>query len=545
MSFCYHGALSPTSELYQGRGQLLETLLAECTGEVRRYQFVYGSRQSGKTSLLLRLDSELKEPSRSRVRPCLLNFQQVSGSSLPEALRFLAKGVVHALGKAESAVPVFEEGASFGSWLAQQVGLDRLVLLFDELGALADDVRRALGNVMRSVFEARLNTDLCNVAMVFAGGIELHTLGSSANSPLQNVCKVHHLRDFTLEETTKLLRIGFKASGHEPSIRDLAAVAGVIHARVNGHPQLTQHYADLELERFRGEGSPKDIEATGRLASRLWHDTFFSHTCRGIASYRLADKVRSVLRGDKGFEADPRMQKLQLLGAVNWVDESEIWVIRNPLLRAFIEKVPDALGESGPGELAAATEPEYALAVESRYARPVVFISYARKDNEVQDPNRRWLDRLLELWVPYAQRMEVRPWVDRDIPFSADWNAEIQDHIQSAEAFVLLVGPGFLASDYVREHELPAILQRYVQQRVPVVPVILEPSGVEAVEVEVLDGSGTKAVRALTEIQGPNPGRTLIELDRANQNRALLGVVKSLCDQLMPRKPESNRPKPR
>jgi hypothetical protein len=50
-------ALGPESPLFRGRQAELARLLRFCNGEVTAYIALYGGRQNGKTSLLLRLEA--------------------------------------------------------------------------------------------------------------------------------------------------------------------------------------------------------------------------------------------------------------------------------------------------------------------------------------------------------------------------------------------------------------------------------------------------------------------------------------------------------
>ena len=62
-AFVYHGPLDPDTDsaLFQGREEELKKLTEMCLGTVRHYAIVYGGRQTGKTSLMLRLEKQLAE----------------------------------------------------------------------------------------------------------------------------------------------------------------------------------------------------------------------------------------------------------------------------------------------------------------------------------------------------------------------------------------------------------------------------------------------------------------------------------------------------
>lgn len=104
-----------------------------------------------------------------------------------------------------------------------------------------------------------------------------------------------------------------------------------------------------------------------------------------------------------------------------------------------------------------------------------VFISYAHKDNESDDPRRRWLDRLRDHLRPLALEGLISTFSDNDIQIGQNWNERIQANLGSAKVAVLLVSPAFLASEYIRNSELPVLLKRVKERGVVILPIILRP----------------------------------------------------------------------
>src|SRR5262245_35187735 len=83
-----------------------------------------------------------------------------------------------------------------------------------------------------------------------------------------------------------------------------------------------------------------------------------------------------------------------------------------------------------------------------------LFISYAHRDLE-------WLDRFRPYLTPAANCGALQVWWDKEgTPSGADWEASIKDALASATAALVLVSDHMLASDYIREVELPAIHER-------------------------------------------------------------------------------------
>ena len=66
--FIYRGPLPPDSPMFRGRTTELTQLTRLCQREVEAYAIVYGGRQTGKTSLLLRLANNLPAHVRTQVQ---------------------------------------------------------------------------------------------------------------------------------------------------------------------------------------------------------------------------------------------------------------------------------------------------------------------------------------------------------------------------------------------------------------------------------------------------------------------------------------------
>lgn len=167
------------------------------------------------------------------------------------------------------------------------------------------------------------------------------------------------------------------------------------------------------------------------------------------------------------------------------------------------------------------------MAPVAQNSAPLVFICYARADNEAPD---RWLDRLLQMIEPLNQRGVVRLWTDTAIGIGERWDAEIQRSLATARAAVLLVSPAFLASTYVHNSELPVLLRRAQGERsLQIFPVLLRPSLFHELSFRYPDPVHGPDEVKLADFQVANPSaRTLSELSPAEQDHVLLSVGKAL-----------------
>ncbi len=93
-----------------------------------------------------------------------------------------------------------------------------------------------------------------------------------------------------------------------------------------------------------------------------------------------------------------------------------------------------------------------------------VFMSYCRDDVS-------YLTRLLLTLKGYDLAVSNTCWSDLSIQPGRNWQRELQDALASARLGILLVTPGFLASDFIRQHELPVLLARAEAGTLTLVPI--------------------------------------------------------------------------
>jgi hypothetical protein len=93
-----------------------------------------------------------------------------------------------------------------------------------------------------------------------------------------------------------------------------------------------------------------------------------------------------------------------------------------------------------------------------------VFVSYSHKD-------RRWLEELLTHLAPFRDSLDV--WADSRLDAGQDWNQQITKAIEGASVAVVLVSADFLASKFLQEVELPAILEAAKSRGMIVLPILI------------------------------------------------------------------------
>ena len=92
----------------------------------------------------------------------------------------------------------------------------------------------------------------------------------------------------------------------------------------------------------------------------------------------------------------------------------------------------------------------------------VVFVSYSHEDAE-------WRRRFAEMLSPLVRERRLEVWSDDRLLVGYRWRPELAEAISRSKAALLLVSPSFLASDFIMEQELPALVEHGVR----LVPVLV------------------------------------------------------------------------
>lgn len=105
--------------------------------------------------------------------------------------------------------------------------------------------------------------------------------------------------------------------------------------------------------------------------------------------------------------------------------------------------------------------------IESNNQKGKIFISYSHKDKS-------WLEKVqTNLKVLTFNDYEFDLWDDSKLAGGDKWKDEISKALETASIAILLVSTDFLASDFIRQIELPKILQNAQNNGTKVLPLIL------------------------------------------------------------------------
>ncbi len=134
-----------------------------------------------------------------------------------------------------------------------------------------------------------------------------------------------------------------------------------------------------------------------------------------------------------------------------------------------------------------------------RGASMQAFISYAHDDH-------RAFDEFCLCLKPVAKAFKIGIWADKRLRPGHYWRQEIADEIDASDLHILLMSNRFFGSDYIFDHELPAIAAR-CRGGALTIPVLLERCFWSAF-VDLLQAAPMNAKGKLLPIQEWRPQRS-------------------------------------
>ena len=343
--FQFRGPLSIGSPLYKGRQIDLNKLLRWCQGEVQHYGIIYGARQSGKSSLLLRLEQQLY----STHAVCHADFEYLTEATPARVFGALAQVFARAF---EQPLPDAEipDALRFSEYLYQLLDLypaQRVVLLIEELGALPLPGRFALANALRAMFNERQRSSrraFARLMVIVAGNTELYDLAYTDVSPFSNICETHYLVDLNAAESVSLIQDGLTTLG-VPADQG-AAYGQSIYQLAHGYPYLTQRLGHA-LETALEDGEKLNDTLLEKAAEDLitCGDPIVTHLQKVLLEQNLFPAAKTVLTETLRFNRhDEALARLELAGLIR--PEDGYWRVRNPLYHRAVRTWLDSAEES-------------------------------------------------------------------------------------------------------------------------------------------------------------------------------------------------------
>ncbi len=335
-NFYFRGPLPLGSPLYKGRTADLEKLIRWCEGEPRHYGIVFGARQSGKSSLLLRLEERLTN---SRV-VCRTDFEYLSNAAPARIFSALAQGFSCALEGSNRELEI-RDALQLGDYLCGLLEAHpstRIVLLVEELGALPKPSRLVLANALRAIFNDRVRPTrraLNRLMVIVAGNTELYDLTYTEVSPFANICESHYLNDLSQSEAEELICDGLAEYGLQEF--ELQAAGRQIYDVAHGFPYLTHRLGHVLAEALDGGVAiNSEIIRLGMNDMIMGDDSLIRHLERSLIEKNLFSAAQMLLKESPRFDRhDEQMALLELAGFIR--PENGRWVVRNQLFAHAVE----------------------------------------------------------------------------------------------------------------------------------------------------------------------------------------------------------------
>lgn len=137
---------------------------------------------------------------------------------------------------------------------------------------------------------------------------------------------------------------------------------------------------------------------------------------------------------------------------------------------------------------------------------------------------------------PLFHLSDLRIWEDSMLFAGRSWNESIQTKLESSIAAIILVSPGLLDSDYVRNHEIPVFLGYAKSAGLPIYCLYLAYSVVDQILFYPTTGESCEPVK-LTDYQGLNsPEKPLADIMKSKKNKVLRDAAIRVYSDLRDRK---------
>lgn len=334
--FVTQGPLDPESRLFVGRSAEL-TLMEAWLVSVRCVGAVLGARQTGKTSLLLKLRHLLK----GKYACVFVDLEAVTGAELPECIAYIASEILGQLGEqlgaADIALPkTSNEFLAFLDTCARAVKSVRIVVLLDEIGSLPPPVSLRLTSAIRAVFTTRyVKPEFARYVFVVAGATDALDVTASRNSPLKNVAETLYLDDLSATETDQLVMEMFGEAAPAPH-EDLGRI---LRNWTNGHPYWTQRLGEA-LHRDIGDITESSVRSVVEHLLDT-EDRNLPYVFRALdADQTLREFAGALVAGTPiGFtRANATIARLELIGLLR--NDRGYCAIRNRIYQEALHRDP-------------------------------------------------------------------------------------------------------------------------------------------------------------------------------------------------------------
>jgi hypothetical protein len=363
-------------------------------------------------------------------------------------------------------------------------GLLRLVFLLDEIEVGLD---KAWTEIFFSQFRSLIyQGNLSNyVRCVIAGSSRVIDVREQG-SPLLNMLNINYLAALKKEDIVQIINWTENVS---------SSVSKTVLEQCGGHPFIAQY---LMYHIWEMSPSKATVQSVMGLVNKFIHE-------------READLEQWNVDIDESGQRTYRI----LAGSTMWLTETQIWqrinmpdpkvghgltclcyhglaihngtwskyrlsgqlfkgwfqntIFRSPGISKESVRIPKKVSHKKSDTFSTRMFPEAGDSAGAlKSSRSHAFISYSHKD-------RKYLEELRNHLVPYVRSEVVDTWDDTNLVPGSKWYEEIEKALASTKIAVLLVSADFLASEFIRNVELPSFLRASELEGAIILSVVLRP----------------------------------------------------------------------
>jgi internalin A len=117
--------------------------------------------------------------------------------------------------------------------------------------------------------------------------------------------------------------------------------------------------------------------------------------------------------------------------------------------------------------------------------RKNVFICYAHKDDTWTDHQTPWTELVSDHLGGLVKREMIDLFCDKDLETGDKWKEVLRQKIENAGVAILMMGPCFLASKFIKDNEVPIILRKYQDEGLLLIPIYVRECGVNFIPFKI------------------------------------------------------------
>ncbi|KPA15201.1 ATPase AAA [Candidatus Magnetomorum sp. HK-1] len=462
-----------------------------------RYFTIFAPRQSGKTTFFYDFCRSIEDD--TLYIPILLSFQtcqQLSGEKFYKKInkdfqRQLLKRLSIIGCKDYKAVKQCMETSTISDHISFYDFFEKLndiiiqkkiVIFIDEfdgiplselsnfLMTLRDLYQNYKGKQAKALYSIGL-VGIRNIAKLVVGGVSPFNIADQVYLPSFSLQNVHDLYTQYTQETNQ--------SFTEQAINE-------IYNQTNGQPWLVNRLGTILTVNIKPETTDEitleDVNTAINLMIKE-NNSHFENLYEKIVLYRKT--FQTILNDEIVFNPDDQAQSwLRQYGLIKEIDNKV--VIANHIYKkrfAILLSSNNLINDRQPKK---------------------IFICYSREDQ-------KWLTMLLTHLKILAYE-DIECWYDEKIQTGETWEPEIANAIETSHLAICLISTQFLASDYIRTREVPALLNKY-KQGMRLFPLLIE-------------HCAWKRINWLKDLQiHPKNGQPLDQLTINEQKKLLIQMV--------------------